>query len=108
MAQVFFRLVSRNPPTTEDFFSYAMEGIEIPEGHDPIVGEGISVQATLAQMRGKRYVRQWCHFIAELHFPESDDRFRWQKTGGRGHFTVWGAPEDLLKCVVVIHPRESE
>jgi hypothetical protein len=108
VAQVFFRLIARNPPTTEDFLSYAREGIDIPEGHDPALAEGISVQATLAQMRNKRYVRRWCLHIAELHLPENDQRFRWLKTGGRGHFTIWGAPEDLIECVVAIHPRESE
>lgn len=105
---MFFRLVSRNPPTTEDFFSNNRKGRPIPPQIDPDLADGISVQVTIAQLRSRSFVEPECRYIAELHIPD-DARFRVERTlTFRGHHTLWGNPLQLLSCVVRVHPRDIE
>jgi hypothetical protein len=74
------------------------------------LAEGVSVNATLQQarkrarqvpsLRGKR-------FIAVLVIPD-DSPITFERTGrSPGHFTLWGDPDELLRCVVSILPVEE-
>ena len=66
------------------------------------VWDGISVYRTFGQ--ASRKARDYPFlggFIAELHIGAEAD-IRVQKTFGRGHHTLWGAPDRILACVVQV------
>jgi hypothetical protein len=62
--------------------------------------EGISVNNTETQARNKGRDLPWLgRYIAVLEIPEGG-AITYQRTGrGRGHYTLWGEPGDLLRCV---------
>lgn len=107
MPETFYRVAKRNPPTREDFLSYAELGI-VSEDDPPEarrLKDGISVNATLRQARnrarGVTSLRDH-EFIAELRIPDGSS-ITFERTGAaRGHFTLWGSPDDLLACVVSV------
>jgi hypothetical protein len=90
-----------------DFLSYLDLGI-VSEDDSPEARRlkaGISVNATLRQARNRaRGVTSLRNheFIAELRIPDGAS-VTFERTGAtRGHYTLWGAPEDLLACVVSV------
>jgi hypothetical protein len=65
------------------------------------VWDGISVYRTLAQAQRKARDYPFLgRFIAELNIDVDVPRIRVEKTFGRGHHTLWGAPAVLLRLVV--------
>jgi hypothetical protein len=107
VAETFYRVVKGNSPAREDFLSYADLGI-VPEDDPPEARRlkaGISVNATLRQARnrarGVTSLRDH-ESIAELRIPDGAG-ITFERTGAtRGHYTLWGSPEDLLACVVSV------
>ena len=101
----FYRLVRNNPPSLEDFLSYAALGIRV-DADDPEtrrLSRGISVQATEAQARRRH--RQLPHLgsaIAILEVPVGGPIRYERTTRTPGHHTLWGPPAILLRCVVTI------
>lgn len=100
----FFRIVASNPPTVADFMSGAAQGGE-PRSNDPDIvrlWDGISVYATMLQARrkarGAPYLGQ---FIAEIAIPANAPA-RFERSLGRGHFTVWADPHDILNWVISV------
>jgi hypothetical protein len=108
MARTLYRIVATNPPTRRDFQSAASRG-QIPLSQDPEelrLAHGISTFATLTQARNKAQRYPWLGaYIAELTIPEAPE-ITIERTlpGTRGHHTVWGDPEQLLRCVVRVVP----
>jgi hypothetical protein len=99
--QTFYRIVQTDPPTLEDFLSYAARGMPAPT--DPALRRiwyGISVYDTLdrALSRARRQPALGT-FVAEVQFRWGQG-IRAERTGHRrGHHTLWGDPTQLLGCV---------
>lgn len=69
------------------------------------LAEGISVNATLAQARNRaRTVRSLRRhaFIAEIAIEDNSPVTFERTTTTRGHFTLWGTPDELLARVVAV------
>jgi hypothetical protein len=104
VAETFFRIARTDPATELDFLSDKARGLP-PRNNEPLtlyVWDGISVYRTFAQ--ASRKARDYPFlgsYIAELHIS-SDIDIRVEKTFGRGHYTLWGAPDLVLACVVRI------
>jgi hypothetical protein len=70
--------------------------------------EGLSVFETLEQARQKAsaFPAQG-DFIATIVIPD-DSRITYERTGkSEGHYTLWGAAHDLLRCVIAVGPVHS-
>lgn len=107
MPRTFYRIVRSNPPSLIDFMSDEMKGLP-PRNDDPEtlrLWTGLSVYVTRNQARNKARTYPWLGgFIARLEIPEAGTA-RWERTTtSRGHYTLWGAPPDVLKCVVSVEP----
>jgi hypothetical protein len=73
------------------------------------LASGLSSYATLAQALGKARAYPWLGgYIATLEVP-ADGLVRFERTlpGSRGHHTLWGEPEQLLRCAIAIEPVQS-
>src|SRR4051794_38361371 len=105
----FFRIVTTDPPTVDDFRSHQELGIPNLDPANYELWSGISVYGTLHQARKKalQYPSKG-RYLAELRIPEGTN-LTLKRTGRNNHFTIWGAKEDLLDSVVrVISVEESE
>lgn len=109
---ILYRIVQRNPPTQADMLSYQALGI-VPDTDDLTVlrlASGISLYNTLQQAHNqmRRLPPGRRGFIAELHIP-NDSPLVIERTGKqRGHHTLWGNPDDILKHVArVISPDDA-
>jgi hypothetical protein len=77
---------------------------ETPDSHR--LAEGISVNATLTQARKRaRTVRSLKHyaFVAELLIQDAGPVEFARTLRSPGHHTLWGSPDILLACVVLVH-----
>ena len=106
MPRTFYHLVKNNPPTRDDFLSYLEQGITLkidtPEARR--LASGVSACATLHQARNRaRLPSLRDHaYIAELHIPD-EAPITFERTGRvPGHHTLWGSPDDMLRCVVSV------
>ena len=102
----FYRIVTSIPPTLEDFTSRAARG-KPPHSDDPRIlrlEEGISVFVTLAQARAvARRFPVLGGSIAEIVIPDGFP-VNIERTGGKGHHTIWGDPADIQRWVTSIYP----
>jgi hypothetical protein len=102
MAGSFFRIVRMAQASEHDFLSDKAKGLP-PRNNEPLtlhVWDGISVYRTFGQARRKALDYPFLgNFIAELRIDRDVD-IQVEKTFGRGHHTLWGAPGILLTCVV--------
>lgn len=102
MAGTFFRIVKAAQASELDFLSDKAKGLP-PRNTEPLtlhVWDGISVYRTFGQARRKALDYPFLgSFIAELSIGTNID-IRAEKTFGRGHHTLWGAPDLILTCVV--------
>lgn len=110
--RVLYRIVSHNPPTTDDMRSYHELGIPLrsttPEAQRR--ARGISLYNTLAQARKLGIGPPWhgSGYIAELQIPD-DAQVTIERTGRqRGHYTLWGSPDDILEYITHVVPIRSE
>jgi hypothetical protein len=96
-----YRVVRTNPPTAADFESDRARG---RQPADPAMGalwDGFSAFDTEDRARRKAQdfpvLGGW---IAELELREGGP-IRWKRTTkARGHYTVWGRPATVCRCVV--------
>lgn len=98
---VLYRIIRTDSPTLEDMRSYEELGIP-PRYDNPTArrrASGISLFDSLEQARHQAQGKPWLGkaFIAELVIPAN--RFQVEKTGGRGHYTLWGDAHAILGCV---------
>ena len=106
--RTFYRIVRTNPPTLRDFTSNAVLGRPAP---DPSpaglrLWAGLSVQATETQARNRaRDLPRLGVYIARIQIPP-DAPILWERTLGRGHYTLWGAPAEIARRVVAVVPVE--
>lgn len=98
---IFYRIVKSNPPTEEDFLSYAALGISVRDPTDEetlLLASGVSVFATEPQARGRARARpDLGAYVARLDIP--DDGSVQPRRGHRGHHTIWAEPRQLLAWV---------
>jgi hypothetical protein len=98
----FYRVVRSDPPTLDDFMSYKAKGIPLarPDPEVALLWDGVSVNSTETQARNRAKVQPYLGaYIAELEISEGDP-ITFRRTGvSRGHYTLWGAPSDLLARV---------
>ncbi len=98
---IFYRITRTDTPTVNDMRSHVELGIPLrrddPESRRR--ASGISLFDSLEQARRQARGKPWLGnaFIAELEIPQ--DRFQIEKTGGRGHYTLWGNPHAILSYV---------
>jgi hypothetical protein len=105
---ILFHIVERDPLTRDDFLSNEAKG-RVPRR--PLTPEeqelwrGISAYESWALARRKAGRSPWLGaYVAELRIPpESSIRLR-RTTSSRGHWTLWGDPDELLACVVSVTP----
>jgi hypothetical protein len=100
---LLYRIVLTDPPSVADFLSEASRGVERrvrPEYER--LRSGVSVFDTEDRARQRATKWPWLGgYIAELDLPEDGGRIRYERTtDSRGHYTIWGQPEDLLGRVV--------
>jgi hypothetical protein len=100
----FYRIVISNPPTVRDFYSQKALGIPLARPGDAAIlrmYDGVSVYWTEIQARNRaRATPRLGGYIAVLDIPENAP-ITIQRTGlGRGHHTLWGPPDEMLRCVV--------
>src|ERR671914_1077446 len=99
----FCRIIRANLAAEADFLSDKARGLP-PRNDEPLtlhVWDGISVYRTLAQAQRKARDYPFLgRFIAELDIDIDSPDIRVEKTYGRGHHTLWGAPATLLRSVV--------
>ena len=111
--RVFHRTVQADPPTVEDFQSNKAKGWP-PRGaevDDPALWDGISVMDTLERARKRaRHFPQHGAFIAVLRIPPDAPITAARTLRTPGHYTLHGAPSDLLACVakvVAVEPAKE-
>lgn len=103
---IFHRIVKSNPPTARDFAVAIDRGLAArlaPEIRR--LQTGVSAYRTLRQAAAKaRRYQGLGSFVAIVDVPAgSTVRFE-RTTQQRGHFTLWGEPDALLRCVVAVVP----
>ncbi len=107
MTRIFYRVVKTDPPTLDDFTSTAAKGrpLRDPSPEACRLWDRLSVNATEAQAR--RRVRQFPAlgaYIARLELPDAPPVQIERTTRIPGHYTLWGDPVVLLRCVVAVVP----
>jgi hypothetical protein len=93
----------------QDFLSQQALGRRspAPDDHDAWrVYDGVSVfdSPAGAWAMVDRYPRMGS-LLAVLDVPDGDERIRYDKTRGPGHYTLWGQPQNMLDRVVSIVRR---
>jgi hypothetical protein len=103
--RTFYRIVKTEEPGLQDFTSNRALG-RPPRGAELAnrqLWEGVSVDTSRRAATNKARKFGLGSFIAELRIP-ADGPVRFQKTLGSGHYTLWGAPEEIKASVVSILP----
>jgi hypothetical protein len=107
----FFHVVVSDPPTLDDFTSNEAKGRQPRKPLTPDEQElwrGISAYESWSLARRKAGASPWLgEFIAELAVAEDSPIMARRTTNSRGHWTLWGAPEALIACVVAVTPLRS-
>lgn len=110
--RTLYRIVLHNPPGLEDMLSHRARGIA-PRQRDTEtlrLMDGISLYNTLQQARNQAAGHPWQGqgFIAELRIPNDAPVQIERTTSSRGHYTLWGNPDDILGYVSRVLPiRDS-
>jgi hypothetical protein len=103
----FYRIAKSNPPTVEDFKSYAERGKEKPSSSlSQRRWEGVSMWTDPERARNLALKKKGLGaYLAEVDLPDSVER---EQQGHPKHFEVYGAAVDLLACVVDTLPIEKQ
>lgn len=108
MTRTFFRIVKSNPPTESDFTSNFARGRRLPKQMPVPLQElwtGLSVYDRLGLARRKGELSPMLgSYIVELRIPEGSSIRVQRTTADPGHFTIWGEPSEVTKCITNIHP----
>lgn len=100
---LFYRISKTNPPTLKDFQSNEAQGkppLRALSPQQAHLWTGLSVYDSEEQaLRTAREYPDLGSFIAEIELPETGNPFRIERTGSRGHHTLWGDTETLLSLV---------
>lgn len=100
---ILYRVVKRNPPIEEDFFSPARLGRPLHRDTPALrrSWEGVSAADTESAARGlARRFPMMGAYIAVLDVPE-DGSIQFEQTGADAHhFDLWAEPHELLARVV--------
>jgi hypothetical protein len=104
----FFRIVTTNPPTLNDFRSHEELGRWLFDPARIEEWRGISVYGTIRQARKKaRDYPSLGQFIAELHIPD-ESSISYKRTGHtHSHYTLQGPRSAMLQCVVAVWPADT-
>ena len=111
MARTFYRILAGASATRGDFLSHEALGRPLRRATSETrrTYDGVSIfetanQARAVVKRAARYRLLGTH-IAAVTIPE-DSPIRVRRTflDQPGHYTVWGDPDDLLRCVTRIEP----
>ena len=100
-----YRNVQSNPPTISDFLSGQAKG-ERPRSESlRWLWDGISVFNTATQARRQALRFPFLgHYLAQLNLLPGAP-IRCERTlRTRGHYTIWGNPAYLLRCVTEVVP----
>ena len=100
--------ITGNPAEREHLLSRDAQGVPAPKDTDEArrLNAGVSMYATLEQARKKAQAFPFLgDHIACLEIPD-DAPVQIERTlpGSRGHYTIWGDPDELLRYVVSIVP----
>ncbi|MHB8619591.1 MAG: hypothetical protein ACYDAG_08475 [Chloroflexota bacterium] len=107
MARTFYRIVKKDPPTTDDFSPTPLRQGSIGNPYLQILASGISIWSTeaLALSKARQFPRLG-GYVAQLDIPD-DSPIRIEKTLSPGHYTLWAAAAVLERFVVAISPIEG-
>ena len=104
--KTLYHTIQERTPLPDDFLSNIAKGKPLPR--DPQkhrLAHGISCWETLAQARemARRFPSQG-RFVAEIALGD-DEQVQYERTTASvGHWTVWGAPDILLRHIQAVHP----
>jgi hypothetical protein len=108
LSRIFYRLLSTNPPTLDDFRSYAALGKEPPRDRrsDPAFlhrWEGLSVYDSYREARRLARALRWkrWEYIAVLRIPE-DAPITYEGPDDHGHWNLYGADPAYLEAVCLV------
>ena len=108
--RTFWRIVRTNPPAERDFLSNEAQGVP-PRDDDPEtlrLWSGISMYATRTQARRTAITYPFLgRFLAEVRLSDNTG-IQWERTRGRGHYTIWGEARILLISVVQVVPIQDD
>ena len=98
----FYRIVSYNPAVVRDFLSYQGLGKGPPDPKNTALYDGVSVWIRKEPAVYK--ARSWGKpaFVAELAVPMDRSILMARTTDTRWHYTIWAAPELLLRLVSAV------
>ena len=105
-----YRIVRTDPPTELDVTSKAALGLVDPDADAETkrLESGLSMYRTLAQARRKaRSFRFLGGYIATIDLSLADSIVIERTTSSSGHYTVWGEPLIILRCIVAVEPVEG-
>ena len=101
--ETFYRLLRGRRPEARDLYSARELGRRAPSRTLWVVFVGVSMfdspEGALAVARRRPAI------VAQVALPAGRG-VSYARTAGQGHYTIWGAPEDLLAAVVDVmrHP----
>lgn len=107
--RTFYRVLAKSEAIVDDFLSGEAAGDDPPENATAELlrmWRGISVYRTETQARNKAKALRLGDFIAQIEVPVGSS-ITFDRTGGRnarGHHTLWGDPEEIMRCVTRIIP----
>lgn len=104
--KTLYRTIQRQVPFLDDFLSNVAKAKPLPRNPEKQrLAHGVSCWETLAQARemAGRFPSQGS-FIAEIGLDEDEQVHYERTTESVGHWTVWAAPDVLLRCVRAVHP----
>jgi len=107
MSRSFYRIVKTEAPTAADFLSKPAVAQELldkrPELARILTGISVFDGIELARKKALRFPMLG-EFLAEISVTETPPLHFERTTTSRGHYTLWGDPEQLLELVVRVEP----
>lgn len=102
MSRRFYRIVERNPPTREDFIPKPPRSMpRNPEKARLFSGLSFYDSFELALRTAREHPRLGAYIVAVV--VEDDGLIQYERTTqSAGHYTLWGNPDDLLRCVIAV------
>ncbi|MGI8689064.1 MAG: hypothetical protein ACR2M3_10840 [Thermomicrobiales bacterium] len=101
MPFTLYRIVKSDPAKPDDFISYQARGRRPPNNPEKArLWDGLSAYETPEQARRTATMFPMLGtFIAEVEIPDNQRITYERTTTSDGHYTIWGEPDEICRCV---------